>query len=208
MRIDRIIVHKYRDIYNYFTCKKLKNYPTIISRDCIGGILYKDLNLKFTSPTINLEFNNNDFILFCSYLREFLNTELKEYNMKSVSYPVGILKNKHGSIKIHFVHYTSFKQAYESWNRRRKRVNYSNIYIIMCIGPNGSEETVKKFEKLNYKHKILLTSNIDTQKYDNVYNMKCYNSGYKDSLIQHLNKYSIKRYLNEFDWIKFFNNKE
>ena len=35
------------------------------SRDCIGGVLYKDFNLEFTSPMINLEMSNEDFVIFC-----------------------------------------------------------------------------------------------------------------------------------------------
>jgi len=74
----------------------------------------------------------------------------------------------------------------------------------MCIGPNGDKKTIEDFEKLNYKHKILLSSNINVEKYPNCFNMKCYENGYKDSLIQHISKYSCKRFLNEFNWLKFF----
>ena len=78
----------------------------------------------------------------------------------------------------------------------------------MCIGPNGNENVIKKFQTIKFKNKILLSSNINLKKYSNCFNMKCYEKGYKDSLIQHLSRYSLKRYLDEFNWIKFFNNKE
>ena len=96
----------------------------------------------------------------------------------------------------------------ECWNRRKKRVDYNNIFIIMCIGPNGDEEIVKRFGTIKFDNKILLSSNIDIDKYPYCFNMKCYEYGYKDSLIQHINKYSLKRYLDEFDWLHFFKGKD
>ena len=204
----RKVVHFYRKIYSILKGRKLKIKPTIISIDCIGGALYSDYNLQFTSPTINLEFNNDDFILFCNHLNDFLNTNLEDVSDENHSYPLGRLENKYGSIMIHFKHYKSFSEALECWNRRKKRVDYNNIFIIMCIGPNGDEEIVKRFGTIKFDNKILLSSNIDIDKYPYCFNMKCYEYGYKDSLIQHINKYSLKRYLDEFDWLHFFKGKD
>lgn len=47
-------VHKMR-LVNYRHKLKNENF-TIISNNCIAGVLYKDLNKKFNSPTINLYF--------------------------------------------------------------------------------------------------------------------------------------------------------
>lgn len=203
MKISRKIVHLYRKVYNHFYSKQLKNYPTIISRDCIGGVLYSDYNLKFTSPTIGLEFTNDDFILFCNHLKSFVNCDLIEVKYK---YPLGKLTCEYGTIYVHFKHYNNFNDALSAWDRRKLRIDYNNIYIIMCIGPNYDEKIIRQFEKIKYKHKILLSSGIDTNKYSNCFNMKCYDSNHNiDSLIQHKSKYGIKRYYDEVDWIKFFN---
>jgi len=204
MKGNRKFVHFYRKIYSYVNGFRLKNKPTIISRDCIGGVLYNDYNLPFLSPTINLEFSNKDFFLFCNYLDEFLNTDMVDISSENFEYPVGLLRNKYGDVTVYFRHYDNFETALSCWERRKKRVDYKNIYIIMCIGPNGDKKTIEDFEKLNYKHKILLSSNINVEKYPNCFNMKCYENGYKDSLIQHISKYSCKRFLNEFNWLKFF----
>lgn len=46
---DRIIIQNYK--------QQLQNQtPCIISSNCIGGIIYHDLQLPFLSPTINLFF--------------------------------------------------------------------------------------------------------------------------------------------------------
>ena len=205
MKIIRNFVHYYRNVYNKYKYRKLNNHPCIISRDCIGGALYKDFNLEFTSPMINLEMSNKDFVLFCNHLNEYIESDVKEYKNSLYNYPVGIMDLKYGKILIHFAHYKSFNEAYECWNRRKKRIDYNNIYIIMCVGPEASKKTINMFESIKYKNKILLSSNIDLSKHKDCFNMNCYNKGYRDSLIAHYNKYSFKRYLSEVDWVKFFN---
>ena len=43
----------------------LKNKDfTIISHNCVGGVIYHDLGLKFNTPTINLFFMAKDFIKY------------------------------------------------------------------------------------------------------------------------------------------------
>lgn len=45
--------------------KRLKNDNfTIISSNCIGGLIYHRLGKEFNSPTINLRFYQNEFIKF------------------------------------------------------------------------------------------------------------------------------------------------
>ena len=208
MNIRKKIVKKIRKIYNRIRAKRLKNTPTIISKDCIGGVLYSDYNLKFTSPTINLDFSNEDFLKFCEHLKDYISAELVEVINDKYDYPVGRLSTKYGDITLFFRHYDNFEVASSCWNRRKERIDFDNIYIIMCVGPDVEESIINRFESLNYKHKILLSSNIDLTKHSNCYNMECYSKGYKDSLIQHKSKYGIKRYLDEINWIEFLNNKE
>ena len=66
---------------DYIERYKGKN-PTIISCNCIGGIIYNELNLQFLSPTINLYMNCEDFIKFC---------ENMEYRVKSLEFKKSVL---------------------------------------------------------------------------------------------------------------------
>lgn len=43
---------------------------TLIARDCVCGVLYHQLGLKFRSPTINLFFTPEDFNWFCPHLKQ------------------------------------------------------------------------------------------------------------------------------------------
>ena len=202
----RKIVKLLRKIYDFVERKKInKNHITIISRDCIGGILYKRLNIRFDSPTINLYFNNRDFIVFCENLNEFINTELKEYKTLNYKYPVGILENNIGSVKIYFMHYNDFESAKQAWDKRKLRIHYDNLYIIFDAKHNIDEEILNRFKNIKCKNKIILSSNVNVEKYPFAYNMKCYKEEC-ETLIKYPSKYHYKRYLDEVNWKKFFNN--
>ena len=101
--------------YNKYISKlreKLKNKSvSIISNNCIGGILYHDLGLKFNSPTINTLIYGDEFVDFIKNLKEYINCELK-YDESSKEYPIGLLSNVNKNIvHVHFLHDNSFEEA-------------------------------------------------------------------------------------------------
>lgn len=51
---------------------------TILSNNCIGGIIYHKLGLRFKSPTINLLIGLSDFIELVENLKKYENAELVE----------------------------------------------------------------------------------------------------------------------------------
>lgn len=57
----------------------LRNHDfTIISSNCVGGIIYHELGERFLSPTINLWFEPNDFLKFASNFDFYLSQDLIE----------------------------------------------------------------------------------------------------------------------------------
>lgn len=65
---------------------------TIISSTCVGGNIYHDLGLRFTSPTINLWIGAKDFLKFVKDLKYYLeDCELSEIKDSNEENPVGIL---------------------------------------------------------------------------------------------------------------------
>ena len=122
----------------------LKDEPfSIISSDCIGGILYHDLHKKFLSPTINLSIFDNTFITFCKYIDFFLSKEPHFVETKK-PHPVAILEgpSKKENVKINFVHYKTKEDALKSWNKRIKRINLSNFYCIYNVDKIDSERVL------------------------------------------------------------------
>lgn len=97
--------------------KKLTNKNiSIISNNCIAGVLYHDLKCQFKSPTINLFFPKpEDFIKYVQNMEFYNKNELIQIDSDQ-TYPVGKLFD----IEIHFMHYSSFKEAKKCWNTRKK----------------------------------------------------------------------------------------
>ena len=120
---------------------------SIITNHCMGGIICHDLGIKFNSPTVNLKILPNDFIKFTENLEEYIGKDIVEVEDKSVSYPGGML----GDVKLWFVHYKTFEQAVNAWNRRKERINWENIRVMLTVREECSDEILARFEKLPYK---------------------------------------------------------
>ena len=141
----------------------LKNKSfSIVTDCCIAGQIYHSYGLQFLTPFINISINNEDFMELLSNLKNYLSSELKDITDEDCKYPLGLLG---GKIHIHFVHYKTFSEAYEAWNRRLARFNYDNIVVIKTDGLANSidkkvrmsDEQVNKFLSLDFK-KILITN--------------------------------------------------
>ena len=60
-------------IYNSRCRKKLLNNDfSLITCDCTGGCVAKDLKVRMNSPTRNFYFNADDYIKFCKNLDYYL----------------------------------------------------------------------------------------------------------------------------------------
>lgn len=202
-----------RKQYNSIKRSRLKNHsPTIISRNCIGGIIYHDLGLKFTSPTVNISMDNADFITFIENLELLTRNDavLTEISVEDCNYPVGLLCNGEISVRIEFVHYKSFKEAKLKWFERTSRMNYQNIYIIWEYakkdGPD--QELWLRYKSLKYQKKILITGNCFPIKDKDVFYTDLYNQNYKyGKILEYKNGCKFyKRYLDDFDYVSFLNN--
>lgn len=206
------IVNACRMKYNMAKIKRLKNTnPTIISRNCVGGIIYHDLGLKFMSPTINLSMSNEDFIEFLENLESFTgqDAQLIECHDGHYKYPVGELIVDDISIKIEFVHYRSFEEAKYKWHERVKRINYSNIYIIWeysnTYGPEY--ELWERFKSLKKNNKVLITGTKFQIIDNNIVGLKLYEKNYYYGKILEFQQgiKFYKRFLDDFDYVNFLN---
>ena len=78
-------------------------------------------------------------------------------------YPIGKLDD----IFVYFMHYNTCKEARDSWNRRKKRVNLNKI-LILCTDRDGfNMSTYLEWKKIKYP-KILFTNNKKYSK-DSIY---------------------------------------
>lgn len=131
--------------------KYLADRVSIISQNCIGGVFYHDMNRKFLSPTINLYFEQTDFIKFVKDMKKYVSLDIK---MKwGEKYPIGYLDD----VKIHFMHYNNCTEAKESWNRRCSRINWDKI-LILNTDMEGFDDTIFEQWKFIDLPKILFTA--------------------------------------------------
>lgn len=129
---------------------------SLISQNCIGGRVYHEFKLPFLSPTINMWVSAEDFLRLCENLEAYFSIELKRSPENDEE---GTPRAKLGDITLHAVHYKSFEELYHSWNRRRQRINYNKIGIIMTDRDGWNEKMLSRFLELPYPK--LLYSHID-----------------------------------------------
>ncbi len=118
---------------------------TLITSNCIGGIIYHDLGLRFLSPTINTRISSKEFVKFVINLDNYLKMPLC-FIPSDESYPVAIL----GDVTINFVHYHSEEEAMQKWEERKLRINWDNIFIITNDCDGITEDDIKKLDSLPY----------------------------------------------------------
>ncbi|CAN5431992.1 hypothetical protein BH11BAC3_BH11BAC3_06200 [soil metagenome] len=132
---------------------------TILSNNCIGGIILNHLEQRFNSPTVNLYFNAPDFLKFLERVDYYLAKEItfsyqSKYEEKIMPYPIGTIED----IEMHFVHYESFEDAKDKWEKRSKRINHDNIFVIGSDIGHCTPELIDQFLSLPYKNKIFFSS--------------------------------------------------
>lgn len=128
---------------------------SLFCNNCVGGLFYHDLGLKFTVPTINLIIKPAQYIKFISNLDKYRDADLVQvFNYPQIPYPVGLLG---GEIEIYFVHYKSFEEAVEKWHERFGRVNYNNVIFLLIEKDGCTKEDIIKFCNLPYKNKRVVS---------------------------------------------------
>ena len=189
-------------IYRSIRHMRLKNKTmTVFSSNCNGAYMLHDLGCPFNSPTVNLFFLPEHFLKFVSNPKDYLSAELKEISHPEVEYPVGQLND----ILLFFMHYHSFSEAKEAWERRAKRVNLDNVYIVMTDKDNCTYEHIKQFDELPYKHKVIFTYK-EYPEFSSTY----YIPGFEDQdevgiLSDWKPQLLRRRWLDDFDYVSFFN---
>lgn len=127
------------------------NDLTIISQNCIGGVLYHDLGMQFLSPTINLFIKEPDFVRLALNLRHYMECQL-EMRWEE-EYPVGRLDD----IEIYFMHYETCKEAKEQWNLRKQRIHWDKILVLSTDREGFDEAVFQQWKQIPYP-KVLFTA--------------------------------------------------
>lgn len=178
---------------------RLKNDNfSIICSSCIRGVIYNRLGKKFLSPTINLYFTQGDFIKFACDLPYYISQNLNFVESEE-DFPVAMLDD----ITVYFNHAKSANEAMEDWNRRKDRINYNNIYIILYYRDNYTIDEIRKIEQAHCKRKIILTSKkLDL---DYAYYMEENINQPNSEVFLDKDKYGIRTFEKKWDFISWLN---
>jgi len=177
---------------------------TIISSNCVGGVITHELGRRFDSPTVNMYFEPSDYLKFIENLEYYIKEcELTEDKGRSISrgYPVGRLND----LILYFVHYDDFESAKKKWNARCKRIHWENLYFVLTQRDGCTEEQVYEFLDFSAKNKVVFTTNdklTDSQAY---YIPGSVEGGEVIDLCLYKTKYTGRRWIDEFDYADFLN---
>ena len=166
---------------------------TLISQNCIGGVFYHDMGLRFDSPTIDLFFSSPDFARLVSDLPGYMAME-PEMRWEE-EYPVGKL----GDIEIHFMHYKTCSQALQAWLRRRDRIHWDNILVLGSDRDGFTAEIFAEWKAIPYP-KLLFTGNSAYKDHpDSLYFREYRRNGAVKDLIPHRKFYRGNKLIQMID---------
>lgn len=148
--------------------KRLKNKNfTIISNNCWAAMaVYQFLGIKYNTPTVGLFFSDEDYLRFVERLDYYLNQPINFVNFEESKFYKNITTTEYPKIKfpiahlddveILCMHYKSEKEFMTKWERRKTRINRSNIIIKFSIRDisTNSSEYIERIKNIPFKNKI------------------------------------------------------
>lgn len=179
-----------------------KNF-TLLCNNCVGGVILHELGERFNSPTVNLFFDAEDYVKFLGKLDYYLAQTLVEVESDK-DYPVARLDD----VTIFFMHYSTFDEAKKIWEKRAARINRSNLYIILVQQNNCTQEVLKEFDSLPYKHKLALTAHpmLEIKCAYSIQGSEQSNGDVMD-LCKYKGKFTGRRWIDDYDYVQFLNMK-
>lgn len=209
MKINLGLLKYFHLLINRINRLRLKNQnPSIISSNCMGGILSHWLGIKFNSPFINLWMTNDDFLTAMEHFDDFIATPLVECRDSSVNYPVGL---GYMGTKVYFMHYKNWDDAINKWEERKKRIDKNNMVVFLSnfngVGAeskHGADSVITRFNNLNFKNKIIFVDR-PLHQYPYCIYLKGYHPEKGINVFDINKKDFYRRYLDQFDYVKFLN---
>lgn len=133
---------------------------SIISNNCVGGIIYHDFDLQFLSPTINGYFMANDYIKFLENIEYYLSKDIEAIKNEKDGTVIGVLDD----LRIYFVYDHNPQKVSSDWNRRKSRVDLNNIFVIASDRDGWTEEHMTIYSNLSFP-KCFFTSHKEWSEY-------------------------------------------
>ncbi len=139
------------DFEKYIKVKALN--VSILSNNCWGGLTYHTLGLPILSPLVNMWERDGDYIKFLKNIKMYLSSPIEFIrfgyapNQKNENYPVA----RCADIELHFNHVETFEEAKQQWNKRKDRINFQQLFVMMFT---SDSKLLDEFDKLPFEHKV------------------------------------------------------
>ena len=176
----RILTSRILNIPYFNWSEYLKIYnsdPSIICNNCAGGILYNTLGLECKSPCKNLAIPDESFFKLVQHLEYYMSLEPEFQRWQrdphsGKEFPVMRLYD----IEIWCNHDVSADEARDKWNRRKEKINYKNVLLMMYT---ESDRIGKQFLAIKDYKKILFVPETSELEHKDVFKLKLF-SGQKE----------------------------
>lgn len=186
---------------------------TMLTENCLAGVVYHDFGMQFSSPLINGEFSTEDYIKFLQNPKYYMQQELVFVSNKDeklpafyreLDCPVACV----GDLHFRFTHYHMSEDEIRAiWDKRRDRINWDNLFVVLCEKKGCTIEYMRQFEALPYKHKLILTC-YHYPELESVFHVKGFEEmGYIDNLLKDMPGLfpTAKKYYDQFDFVIWLN---
>lgn len=193
-----------RALYDLHIRKRLRNRTfTLISSNCNGGFILRDLGVRFNTPFIGLMVPPGDYITLCRDLERYLACDLTFLSSEEsgLPYPVGKLHN----IKIFFAHYASAREAETAWETRKRRVDLNNIFFLFSDRGGCTYDMLRAFDALPYENKAIFCN----REYPEIASARCI-PGFEHGdcvgpCYEYTGPFTWRKYYDAFDYVSWFN---
>lgn len=172
---ERILSSRILSIPYFSWDQYLKIYHSdlsIICNNCVGGILYHTLGLECKSPCKNLAIPDESFLKLIKNLEFYMSLELQFQRWQRdphsrEEFPVMGLDD----VEIWCNHDVSADEARDKWNRRKEKINYENILLMMYA---ENDETGRRFLATGNQRKVLFVPETSRLEGDDVFQLKLF----------------------------------
>lgn len=92
------------------------------------------------------------------------------------------------------------------WEERKQRINWENIFIVGSEKDGCTYETIRNFERLPFKNKVIFT-HIQYPEFSSAFYIKGFDGQTELGVITNFKRQVLKRrYLDDFDYVACLNN--
>lgn len=186
--------------------EKLGFVPSVLCDNCTAGMILHDFAFQFKSPTVNLYFEGYDFFDFAEDMDYYFAKDVVQINEEE-KHPVGKIfgDETHKDIILHFLHYKSFSEANDCWERRKKRIDKEHLFLMYTFMKNPEDETLyDRAQALPFEKKVIFINHpMDKENYPSYFYIRNF------EMINGVGQMGFfmdpfTRYYDQFDSLHFF----